>query len=249
MRGQSFRRHLSFANICAAIALFFALSSGVAWAATQLTKNSVRAKHIAAKQVRAKHIAPGAVKARHLAKALRGGGGDGGGNGLRGPQGPRGPKGDPGPAGPKGTADGVLMGQGPLTRHGATGPPYAEIPLGSVNEFTIYGRCMALPGPQTQAEIHIRTSSGGGVVIGGASGNTGGSNFPVPNSMELAEVKTEPGVSKRFSQFAATVISANGEIHDLRGIVYVQRNDALSPLLTAGAACGLNQASILKASR
>lgn len=246
MRGQSFRRHLSFANICAALALFLALSGGVAWAATQLTKNSVRAKHIAAKQVRAKHIAPGAIKARHLAKSLRGGGG--GGTGLRGPQGPRGPKGDPGPAGPKGSADGALMGKGPLSRYEATGIPYAEIPLGSVNEFTIYGRCMALPGPQTQAEIHIQTSAGGSVVIGG-TGNSGGANFVVPGSMKLFEAKTEAGISKRFSQFAATVISVNGEIHDLRAIVYVQRSDALSPLLTAGPACGINQVSILKASR
>lgn len=249
MRNHRIRRHLSFANVCAGLALFLTLTGGVAWAATQLAPNSVRAKHIAPKQVRAKHIAPKAIKPKHLSRALRGGKqGVAGLRGPRGPEGPRGAQGAPGPAGPKGTADGVLMGPGPLTRHAASPIPYPEIALGTVNEFTVYAQCAAIPGEQVRAEVFVRTSRAGSVIIGGIS-SIGGVNAVVPYTYKIFELATEAGISKRFAQYAATLITANGEIHDLRGIAYLQRNDATVPLLSAGRACGFNEASALKASR
>lgn len=241
------RRHLSFANVCAGMALLLTLTGGVAWAATQIAPNSIRAKHIAAKQVRAKHIAPGTIKARHLSKGLRGKGANGL-QGPRGPQGTRGAKGEAGPQGVKGSADGVLMGRGPLTRHLASGSPYTEIPLGSINEFTVYGHCVDSSYPI--ARVYIRAAAAGGLVIG-SMGNAGGYSFTVPTSIQVHSLETQanPYAPKRYGQYAATLVSANGEIHDVRGISYVQRAEDQNPLFAPGRACGFNEASILRASR
>lgn len=232
------RRHLSFANVCSALALFIALTGGVAWAATELGKNSVRAKHIAPNQVRAKHIAKGMIKPRHLAKSLRGKGGVG-------PRGPQGPKGDPGPAGPKGALDGVLMGKAPLTRYGTSPSPYTEIPLGSVNEFTIFANCMDSIYPAVR--VFVRSSGAGGLVFAGNVGGTVGAHrFTGPGQVPVHDVATSVNIAMLYGQYALTLVSANGEIHDIRGIGYAQRDGIQSPHLAPGRACGLNQVSILK---
>lgn len=237
--------HLTFANICSALALFIALTGGVAWAATELTKNSVRAKHIAPKQVRAKHIASGQIKPRHLAKELRGGRGS---QGMRGPRGPRGPKGDRGPAGEKGSLDGVLMGEAPLTRYPGSSSPFTEIPLGSVNEFSVYAHCM--DGVYPLVRIYVRAARPGGIVFAGnVGGNDGAYRFTVAGHLQVHDLTTNASVAMRYGQYSLTVLSADGEIHDIRGIAYVQRSDAPLPYLSPGRACGLNQVSILKASR
>lgn len=58
---------LSYANVVATAALFFALSGGVVYAASTLDKNEVKSKNIAANAVTARAIAKKAVKAQKLA--------------------------------------------------------------------------------------------------------------------------------------------------------------------------------------
>jgi hypothetical protein len=59
------RRHFSYANVMATIAVFIALGGGAY--ALSLPKNSVKSKNIAKRAVKARHIAKKAVKARHIA--------------------------------------------------------------------------------------------------------------------------------------------------------------------------------------
>jgi len=91
------RRHLSYANVMATIALFVALG-GSSYAAIALTKNSVKSKHIGKGQVKRPDLAKNAVQsAKVLDGSLRAAD-------FQAGELPAGPKGDPGPQGPPGTA-------------------------------------------------------------------------------------------------------------------------------------------------
>jgi hypothetical protein len=100
------RRHLTYANVAATLALFLALG-GAAYAATQLPKNSVGTKQ----------LKKGAVTAAKINKKTR--------NALRGPQGPAGPQGKIGKTGKTG-AKGATGAQGKAGVAGAdgTGPAF-----------------------------------------------------------------------------------------------------------------------------
>jgi Collagen triple helix repeat (20 copies) len=93
------RRHLSYANVVASLALFLALG-GAAFAATQLPRNSVGTGQ----------LKPGAVTSGKIAKKTR--------NQLTGAQGPAGPQGKTGPKGSAG-ARGATGSKGDT---GARGP-------------------------------------------------------------------------------------------------------------------------------
>jgi hypothetical protein len=98
------RRHLTYANVVASLALFLALG-GAAYAATQLPKNSVGTGQ----------LKNGAVTSSKIAKKAR--------NQLRGQtgaQGPQGPQGKVGKTGPKGTT-GAKGGTGVKGDTGAAG--------------------------------------------------------------------------------------------------------------------------------
>jgi hypothetical protein len=62
----SLKAHLR-SNSIAYVALFCSLSLGTAWAATELTRNSVRSKHIAAGQVKRNDLARNAVNSSRVA--------------------------------------------------------------------------------------------------------------------------------------------------------------------------------------
>lgn len=97
---QRVRRHLSYPNVVATVALFVALG-GTSYAALQLPRDSVGAKQLRAKAVgpselRSKavggrHLRAGSVTTSKLSRTTR--------EALRGSAGPTGP---PGPAGPSG---------------------------------------------------------------------------------------------------------------------------------------------------
>ena len=89
------RRHLTYANVAASLALFLALG-GAAYAATQLPKNSVGTN-----QIRKEAVTAGKI-AKKTRQQLQG---------ARGPQGPQGPQGKTGKTGPKG-ATGARGAQG-----------------------------------------------------------------------------------------------------------------------------------------
>jgi hypothetical protein len=93
------RRHLTYANVAATLALFLALG-GAAYAATQLPRNSVGTAQLRKEAVTTAKIA------KKTRKQLQG---------ARGPAGPQGPAGKAGKAGAKGAtgAKGVQGIQGP----------------------------------------------------------------------------------------------------------------------------------------
>jgi Collagen triple helix repeat (20 copies) len=95
------RRHLTYANVAASLALFLALG-GAAYAATQLPKNSVGTNQ----------IRPEAVTAGKIAKKTR--------QQLQGARGPAGQQGPQGKAGAKG-ATGARGAQGNVGARGAQG--------------------------------------------------------------------------------------------------------------------------------
>jgi hypothetical protein len=101
-----FRRHLTYANLVASLALFLALG-GAAFAATQLPRNSVGTGQLKAE----------AVTAGKIAKRTR--------NQLQGARGPAGQQGPTGKAGAKG-ATGAKGGTGARGETGARGPAGAD---------------------------------------------------------------------------------------------------------------------------
>lgn len=60
---EKLRGRLTYANVTATLALFLALSGGMAWA---LANNSVKSRHIVNEQVKAVDVAPGAVTEQKL---------------------------------------------------------------------------------------------------------------------------------------------------------------------------------------
>jgi hypothetical protein len=58
---RTLRAHLTYANVVSSLCLFLLLGTGVAWAATTLTSNSVGAAHIKANAVGASEIKKSAV--------------------------------------------------------------------------------------------------------------------------------------------------------------------------------------------
>jgi hypothetical protein len=98
------RRHLTYANVAATLALFLALG-GAAYAATQLPKNSVGTN-----QIRKEAVTAGKI-AKKTRQQLQG---------DRGPQGPQGPQGKTGKTGAKG-ATGARGAQGNTGAPGADG--------------------------------------------------------------------------------------------------------------------------------
>lgn len=103
------RRHLTYANVMATVALFVALG-GVSYATIKIGRDSVRARHIAPNAVRASELArrsvgtaevtDGSLLSEDFLVPPRGV------RGARGDRGATGPPGARGPAGPRG-ADGV----------------------------------------------------------------------------------------------------------------------------------------------
>jgi hypothetical protein len=65
---QGIRTRLTYANVIATLALFLALSGGIAYAAGTLGKNAVKSKNIAANAVKSRNLAKNAVKTKNLAK-------------------------------------------------------------------------------------------------------------------------------------------------------------------------------------
>lgn len=115
------RRHLTYANVVASLALFLALG-GAAFAATQLPRNSVGTGQLKAEAVTAGKIAK---RTRHQLQ------------GSRGPQGPQGPQGKTGAKGATGARGAT----------GATGAKGAAGTDGTGPAFEVFATNKAIPGP------------------------------------------------------------------------------------------------------
>ena len=94
------RKHLTFANVVACLALFVALG-GASYAATRLPKNSVGTKQIKKNAVTSTKVRNGSLRAADF-KPGQIPPGPQGQTGERGPRGERGPKGEQGPQGEQG---------------------------------------------------------------------------------------------------------------------------------------------------
>jgi Collagen triple helix repeat (20 copies) len=125
------RRHLTYANVAATLALFLALG-GAAYAATQLPKNSVGTKQ----------LRNGAVTAAKINKKTR--------KQLQGSRGPAGPQGKTGKQGAKG-ATGAKGAQGPQGKTGesGTGPAYEAVSKPATP--TVVGSAIQVVGEQLPA--------------------------------------------------------------------------------------------------
>jgi len=134
------RRHLTYANVAATLALFFALG-GAAYAASQLPRNSVDTAQLKREAVTAGKIA------KKTRAQLRG---------DRGPAGAEGPQGKTGKRGPKG-ATGARGAQGPRGERGEKGEP------GTGPAFEVFG--MAKPIAPTAAPVLAENLGAGSYVV------------------------------------------------------------------------------------
>jgi hypothetical protein len=134
---KNFRPRLTYANVMSSIAVFLILGGGVAFAATQLPKNSIGTKQLKKNAVTAAKIKKNSVNSakvkNHSLRAVDFEAGqlpDGpqGKEGPRGPEGPRGERGEPGEAG----ATAVVTRYGPLVKlpDSAESSSYAECGAG-----------------------------------------------------------------------------------------------------------------------
>jgi hypothetical protein len=248
------RRHLTYANVCATLALFIALTGGVAWAATELAPRSVKSKHIAPKQVRAVHLANGQVAARHLNPALRrtlgvttagapGSAGAAGAQGPVGPRGPAGPQGAPGPQGetgaqgPAGPAgqDVSFKGVRPsaiwVVRQPSLAPPAPTdwIEVGRAGAIRVEAWCEATEtGGNVRVQVRLRNSasSGNGTVIVGTTGLSRVTGTGVVVTFPGPVTADADPNRGRSTQVGWTLVSPSGVISDIRFIAYVQRANA-----------------------
>lgn len=164
------RKHVTYANVIATLALFVALG-GASYAATQLPANSVGTK-----QIKKEAVTPAKLSSAAKA-ALVGATGPGGPTGPVGPAGPagatgatglqgdrgepgeRGPKGDPGPAGPSDGYFDLSIPGGPLTE---TGGEFGEltVPAGSY-VLSATARLISTGAGTSNSECLIVNRSGG----------------------------------------------------------------------------------------
>ena len=89
---KQIRKRLTYANVMSSIAVFLMLGGATAFAATQLSKNTVGAKQLKADSVTAAKIKKGAVTQEKISSSAQAA--------LKGAQGPAGPSGPQGGRGP-----------------------------------------------------------------------------------------------------------------------------------------------------
>ena len=144
------RRHLTYANVAASLALFLALG-GAAYAATQLPKNSVGTKQLRNGAVTAGKIAR---QTRQQLQGARGPQGAQGPQGKTGPKGATGAKGAAGAAGAKGAAG--ADGTGPVTEVTTNpSPPVAFTGAVQVISMPLSGSAFA-----TSADVVVKSTAG-----------------------------------------------------------------------------------------
>ena len=199
------RRHLTYANVVASLALFLALG-GAAFAATQLPRNSVGTGQ----------LKPEAVTAGKIAKKTR--------NQLMGAQGPQGPQGKTGKTGAKG-ATGARGATGTAGAKGAagtdgTGPAFeaaaTAVPISMIGNGVVLG---TIPAGAYVITANVTIESGTAeevtCLLNGAGKQASAlePNQPVTLSLSVARnVSTAPGnaiLSCSASPGQASALTAN----------------------------------------
>jgi hypothetical protein len=170
------RRHLTYANVVASLALFLALG-GAAFAATQLPRNSVGTGQ----------LKPEAVTAGKIAKRTR--------NQLKGATGPAGAQGPTGKTGAKG-ATGARGATGPKGDTGARGPAGADGLGPAIEVFTTIPR-------KSPGEILSPTLGAGAYVISAevtVSNTEAGEGAAVECFLTAAGEESSPGRAATLDQ-------------------------------------------------
>jgi Collagen triple helix repeat (20 copies) len=168
------RRHLTYANVAASLALFLALG-GAAYAATQLPKNSVGTNQIRKEAVTAAKIAK---KTRQQLQGARGPAGQQGPQGKTGAKGATGARGAQGNAGARGAqgntgAPGV-DGTGPAFE--ATAKPAVPTAIGTGTQ--VVGLSLAPGQYATSANVVVQSGAGATVTCVLLNGGEASATIP-----------------------------------------------------------------------
>lgn len=155
--GSSIRRHLTYANVVATMALVFAMSG-----------SALAAKHYLI--ISTKQIKPSVLKSlegRAGAAGPHGSEGAAGKEGLRGIEGPAGQEGLPGKEGPRGIKGGagLIRWRTTIDAPGKSAKEPETVELATAGPFTITGHCFT-SGLYTRAATYIRTSENGSYAAG-----------------------------------------------------------------------------------
>jgi hypothetical protein len=217
------RRHLTYANVVASLALFLALG-GAAFAATQLPRNSVGTGQLKPEAVTAGKIAK---KTRSQLKGDRGATGSQGATGKQGPKGATGARGATGPKGDTGA-------RGPAGAAGAdgTGPAF-EVFTATAKEVgagatPILGQILAAGAYVMSADVVVEATAPGTVscalVSGGqaiqdlngisetATLSLSGTRSLASAAPETLTCSTTGGAIVRYGNLIATQVKAQSRV-------------------------------------
>lgn len=204
------RRHVSYANVVATLALIFALGTGGAYAATKLAANSVGTKQIKNAAVTRAKLAKGIASSLNQAAS------------VSPAAGPAGPKGDPGAPGAKGDtgANGTSGTNGAIGTNGTNGKTVLngfgtpDDTLGTDGDFYIDTTANAIYGPKSSGSWGSATSLVGPTGPSGATNKTivTAPNYAVPAGGNASITPTCPSGKKAvgggFS--AVTILQVTG---------------------------------------
>jgi hypothetical protein len=190
------RRHLSYANVVASLALFLALG-GAAFAATQLPRNSVGTGQLKPEAVTAGKIAQ---KTRQQLQGARGAQGPQGKTGAKGATGARGTTGSKGDAGARGPAG--ADGTGPAFEV-VTGAPKTVGPGGSqvlaenlpAGAYVVSANVAIEPEATGVLSVVFCTLSGGGQAVTWVERTSSTKEFPSTVSLSGSVTLTSAGSS------------------------------------------------------
>jgi hypothetical protein len=213
------RRHLTYANVVASLALFLALG-GAAFAATQLPRNSVGTGQLKPEAVTAGKIAK---KTRNQLKGDRG---------ATGPQGPTGKTGAKGAAGAKG-ATGAKGDTGPrgLTGADGTGPAFevfGTLKSIGVGAAPVVAENLPAGAYLSTANVVVEATAPGTVTCTLSSGGEASANFGVAGqvtTMSLSATRTlgsagaetltcsaPEGATARYANLIATQVKSQSRV-------------------------------------
>jgi hypothetical protein len=182
------RRHLTYANVAASLALFLALG-GAAYAATQLPKNSVGTN-----QIRKEAVTAGKI-AKKTRQQLQG---------SPGPAGPAGPQGKAGKQGAKG-ATGAIGARGAQGNTGApgidgTGPAFEAtakpaIPTAIGAGTQVVGLSLAPGQYSTSANVVVQGGAGATVTCTLLNGGEASATIPTAAGFETLSMSGTRGLA------------------------------------------------------
>jgi hypothetical protein len=189
------RRHLTYANVVASLALFLALG-GVAFAATRLPRNSVGTG-----QLRPEAVTAGKI-AKKTRKQLMG---------ARGPQGPQGATGKTGAKGPKGAkgekgATGATGARGPAGTDG-TGPAFEAFAGEKAVPGTIVAQTLAPGSYVLNADASFTNGTGATAEVACTLAGSGALKTTVATG---ASATVSASVARSFGAAAAVELNCTG---------------------------------------